>query len=160
MNTNRLPGASFLAGEAVFVLGFLFSVIAGAAMSVQGVMNTRLQDKVGLWEANAWVQGSAFALSLLVMWLFGSGSVRAFAGVPVGYWFGGAIGLVITVTVMLAIKGLNATLAISTILIAQLLVAALIDGFGWMGQEKSPMGIRQYIALALMLGGVALFKWK
>ena len=40
------------------LIGFLFSVIAGAAMSVQGVMNTRLQEHVGLWEANAYVQGT------------------------------------------------------------------------------------------------------
>lgn len=142
------------------MLGFLFSVVAGAAMSVQGVMNTRLQDSVGLWEANAYVQGTAFALSLAVMWIFGTGSLKAFAGVPVGYWFGGALGLVITVTVMLGIKGLDATVAISTILIAQLAVAAMIDGFGWMGQQRVAMGARQYVALAVMLGGVILFKWK
>lgn len=142
------------------MIGFLFSVIAGAAMSVQGVMNTRLQEGIGLWEANAYVQGTAFALSLIVMWIFGSGSWKAIADVPRGYWLGGALGLVITVTVMLSIRGLNATVAISAILIAQLLVAALIDAFGWMGQERVAMGIRQYIGLALMLGGVVLFKLK
>lgn len=142
------------------MLGFLFSVIAGAAMSVQGVMNTRLQEGIGLWEANVWVQGTAFALSLMVMWFFGSGSWKALADVPRGYWLGGALGLVITVTVMLSIRGLNATVAISAILIAQLLVAALIDAFGWMGQERVAMGIKQYLGLALMLGGVVLFKLK
>ena len=55
------------------MIGFLFSIIAGAAMSVQGVMNTRLQDRLGLWEANAFVQGTAFALSLIVMFIFGKG---------------------------------------------------------------------------------------
>lgn len=127
-------------------------------MSVQGVMNTRLQEGIGLWEANAYVQGTAFALSLLVAWIFGSGHFSAITNVPKGYWLGGVLGLVITVTVMLSIKGLNPTVAISTILIAQLLVAALIEALGWMGQEKVPMGIKQYIGLGLMLGGVVLFK--
>ena len=142
------------------MIGFLFSIIAGAAMSVQGVMNTRLQDSVGLWEANAYVQGTAFMLSLAVMWIFGSGDLKALATTPKGYLFGGALGLVITVTVMLSIKGLDATVAISAILIAQLLVAALIDAFGWMGQEKVSMGVKQYVGLALMLGGVVLVKWR
>ena len=142
------------------MLGFLFSVIAGAAMSVQGVMNTRLQEGIGLWEANAYVQGTAFALSLAVMWLFGSGSWKAIGDVNRGYLLGGALGLVITVTVMLSIKGLDATVAISTILIAQLLVAALIDALGWMGQEKVTFGVKQYLGVALMLGGVVLFKLK
>lgn len=140
------------------MIGFVFSIIAGAAMSVQGVMNTRLQDSVGLWEANAYVQGTAFALSLVVMWLFGTGDLRALASAPKGYLLGGALGLVITVTVMLSIKGLDATVAISVILIAQLLVAAAIDAFGWMGQQRMAMGLKQYLGLALMLGGVMVFK--
>ena len=140
------------------MIGFVFSIIAGAAMSVQGVMNTRLQDDLGLWEANAYVQGTAFALSLIVMWLFGTGNLKALTTVPKGYLLGGALGLVITVTVMLSIKGLNPTIAISTILIAQLLVAAAIDAFGWMGQEKVAMGVKQFLGLALMLGGVVVFK--
>ena len=74
------------------MIGFLFSVIAGAAMSIQGVMNTRLQERVGLWEANAYVQGTAFALSLVVMWLFGTGNLGALASAPRGYLLGGALG--------------------------------------------------------------------
>lgn len=56
------------------MLGFLFAVIAGAVMSVQGVMNTRLQENIGLWEANAFVQGTAFVLSLAVMWILARGT--------------------------------------------------------------------------------------
>lgn len=142
------------------MIGFLFSVIAGAAMSVQGVMNTRLSDKLGLWEANAFVQGTAFILSLLVALLFGKGDFGAIRAVPKGYLLGGALGLIITVTVMLSIKGLDATVAISAILIAQLLVAAMIDGFGWLGQEKLAMNWKHYAGVALMLGGVVLMKVK
>ena len=106
------------------------------------------------------MQGTAFFLSLLVMWLFGSGSWKAIAQVPRGYLLGGALGLVITVTVMLAIKGLNPTIAISAILIAQLLVAAAIDYFGWMGQEKMSFDWRQWTGVGLMLTGVLFMKWR
>lgn len=140
------------------MIGFLFSILAGAAMSIQGVMNTRLQDGVGLWEANAYVQGTAFLLSLAVMWLFGSGNWKAIADMPKWTLLGGALGLVITVTVMLSIKGLHPTVAISTILIAQLLVAAAIEAFGWMGQEKAAFGLKQFLGLGLMIGGMVVFK--
>ena len=140
------------------MIGFLFSILAGAAMSIQGVMNTRLQDGIGLWEANAYVQGTAFLLSLAVMWLFGNGNLRALTDMPKWTLLGGALGLVITVTVMLSIKGLHPAVAISTILIAQLLVAAAIEAFGWMEQEKMAFGIKQWIGLGLMLGGVIVFK--
>lgn len=139
-------------------MGFLFSILAGAAMSVQGVLNTRLSDKIGLYESNAWVQGTAFALSLLAVWLFGKGSFRELLQQPKIYLMGGALGIVITVTVMLGIGRLSPTVAISTILVSQLLVAALIDAFGLFGSECIPFTWNKYLAMALMIGGVVLFK--
>lgn len=139
-------------------MGFLFSVLAGAAMSVQGVLNTRLSDKIGLYESNAWVQGTAFALSLIAVWLFGKGSFRELFGQPKLYLMGGALGIVITVTVMLGIGRLSPTVAISTILVSQLLVAALIDAFGLFGSERIPFTWNKYLATALLVGGVVLFK--
>ena len=31
-------------------MGFIFAIISGAAMSIQGVMNTRLGEKIGVYE--------------------------------------------------------------------------------------------------------------
>ena len=141
-------------------MGWIFCAIAGALMSVQGVMNTRLSDKIGLFESNMYVQGTAFILSLIVMWIFGKGQLSRITGVNKGYLLGGVLGLMITITVMLGIGRVNPTMAVSTILIAQLIVAALIDGFGWMQTQKQPFQWQQLAAVALIAGGVVLFKWK
>lgn len=140
--------------------GIIFSIIAGAAMSIQGVMNTRLSDKIGLYESNAFVQGTAFLLSVLAVWILGKGSFKSLGEVNKLYWLGGVLGLVITITVMLGIGKLSPTVAISVILISQLLVAALIDAFGVMDSEKVAFTWNKYIGMALMIGGVLLFKWK
>lgn len=140
--------------------GIIFSIIAGAAMSIQGVMNTRLSDKIGLYESNVIVQGSAFILSLTALLLLGKGSLRAVTGVNKLYLLGGALGIVITVTVMLSMKSLSPAMAVSVILISQLLVAALIDAFGLMDSPQIPFTWNKYIGMALMIGGVILFKWK
>ena len=140
--------------------GFIFCIIAGAAMSIQGVMNTRLGEGIGNMEANLLVQASAAALSALALLFYRTGSFSKLGSVPWGYWLGGALGLVITLAVMLGIKALSPTVAISVILIAQLLVAAGIDAFGLMGSEKISFGWTKYAGLALMIGGVLLFKWK
>ena len=142
------------------MLGFIMSAIAGAAMSFQGVINTRLSDRIGLWESNVFAQGTAFILSLIVMLIWGKGSFSALAGTEKVYWLGGVLGLIITVTVMLSVKGLGPTAAVSVILITQLLTAALIDAFGLLGSEKLPFGWNKYVALGLMAGGMLLFKWK
>jgi len=69
------------------------------------------------------------------------------------------LGIVITLTVMLSIKSLGTTVAISIILISQLLVAALIDAFGIMGSERIDFGWNKYVGLAVMCGGMLLFKY-
>lgn len=141
------------------MLGFICALIAGAAMSIQGVMNTRLGDKVGVLEANAFVQAVGFVLALIVALIFGKGNIRLLPQSPWYSWLGGVIAPIITVTVMLSIKGLSPTIAISTILLAQLTVAALIDAFGVMGAEKVPFTWHKYVGVALMVGGVLLMKW-
>jgi len=142
------------------MLGVLMSILAGAAMSVQGVMNTRLSEKIGLHESNMFVQGTAFLLALIVMWTAGKGSLGSLAQTPWYYWLGGVLGLVITLTVMLGIGSLSPAVAVSIILISQLLVAALIDALGLMGAEKVPFTWRQFAGAGLMIAGVLLFKWQ
>ncbi len=142
------------------MIGFIYSAIAGAAMSIQGVMNTRLSDKIGLYESNVFVQGTAFALSLIAMWILGRGNFRAIGEVNKGYLLGGALGIVITITVMLSMSRLTPATAVSAILIAQLFTAAVIDAFGLMGTEKEAFGWNKYVGLALMVGGMLLFKLK
>ena len=97
-------------------------------------------------------------LSLIVSFIFGRGNIGALSETPKLFLSGGAIGVLITVGVMLAIKNQGTTLAVSVILIAQLLTAAIIDAFGLFGAEKVGFSLSKYIALALMIGGVILFK--
>lgn len=142
------------------MIGIIFSIIAGAAMSVQGVLNTRLGERIGVHESNAFVQGTAFVLAIIVALIWGKGSFKELFSPDTNkiYLFGGVLGLVITLTVMLAIGKLSPTTAISIILISQLLVAALIDAFGILGTEKMPFGFTKYLGVALMIVGVIIFK--
>lgn len=143
------------------MLGIIMAVVAGAAMSFQGVMNTRLGDKIGLYESNVFVQGTAFVLGVIAMLILGKGDITKLMAVDNKlYLMGGVLGLVITITVMLAIGNLSPTYAISVILINQLIVAALIDALGWLGSEKVPFTWNKYAGVALMIAGVLCFKWK
>lgn len=142
------------------MIGLIFSIIAGAAMSVHGVWNTRLQDKIGSFEATAFVQGTGFLFALAVMLVFGSGSFRHIGEVNKLYLLGGLLGIVITFTVMQGIGALGTTYAVSAILVSQLLSAALIDAFGLFGSEKTEFGFMKLLGLGLMIGGMTVFKMK
>ena len=78
------------------LLGIVFSIAAGMAMSGQGVMNTRLGEGIGTMEANAFVQGTAFALALAVLMFWRQGSFSQLGQVSKLYWLGGVLGIVIT----------------------------------------------------------------
>ena len=142
------------------LLGIILSIVAGMAMSVQGVMNTRLGEGIGNTEANAFVQATALVMALIVLLFWRQGSFTQLGQVNKLYWLGGVLGIVRTLAVMLGIKSLGTTLAISVILISQLLVAALIDAFGLMGSEKVAFGWNKYVGLALMTGGMLVFKFR
>lgn len=121
-------------------------------------MNTRLGEGMGTFHANAFVQSTAAALSLAALLFVRDGSFRHLGEVNKWYWLGGVLGLVITITVMLGMGSLGPTVAVSVILISQLLVAALIDAFGLMGSERIAFGWTKFLGLGLMIGGVLLFK--
>ena len=140
------------------MLGFIFCVIAGAAMSVQGVWNTRLGEHIGTMEANAFVQATAAALSAAALLFYRTGSFQALGGAPWYCMLGGALGLVITLTVMLGIGALSPTVAISVILIAPLPAAARIDAFGLFGAERVSFGWTKFLGLGLMAAGLLIFK--
>ena len=129
-------------------------------MSFQGVMNTRLGDKVGVLETNVFVQGTGLVLALVIMLIFGKGNLALLPQAPWYAWLGGLLAPVITVTVMLGMGMLNPLLAVSTILIAQLGVAALIDSLGWLGVTPAPFTWHKVVGLVLRCAGVVLMKLK
>ena len=123
-------------------------------------MNTRLGDKVGVLETNVFVQGTGLVLALIIMLIFGKGNLALLPQAPWYAWLGGLLAPVITVTVMLGMGMLNPLLAVSTILIAQLGVAALIDSLGWLGVTPAPFTWHKVVGLVLMCAGVVLMKLK
>ena len=141
-------------------MGYIFAVIAGACMSIQGVMNTRLSEKTGLFLSNTYVQGTAFLLSLIVLLFAKDTNFKGFGEVNKFYLFGGAFGIAITLTVMLSVKGTSPAIAVSTILVSQLICAAIIDAFGIMGTERIAFGWNKYVGAAIMIAGVMLFKMR
>lgn len=142
------------------MIAVIFAIISGISMSVQGVLDTRLSEKIGLWETNVLVQGTALILTLLITLFFGKGSYSELKVVNKLYLLGGALGVIITFTVMMSIGKLGATYAIGIILIAQLVAAALIDAFGLFGSEKISFYLKDVLGVAIMIIGIIVFKWK
>lgn len=140
------------------MIGYILAIISGAAMSLQGVMNTRLGEKIGFFASNAYVQGTAFIVSLITLFFAKDTNIKGFSDVNKFYLFGGLLGLIITLTVMFSIKNLSPAAAIATILISQLICAGLIDAFGVMDTPKVSFGWNKYLGIVIMITGIIIFK--
>lgn len=143
------------------MIGFFIALLSGALMSIQGVFNTQVTKTTGLWVSNGWVQLSAF-VACLVAWFFaGRDSVGALFKVEPKYvLLGGVIGAGITWTVVKSMEQLGPAKSALLIVIAQLIVAYLIELFGLFGVDKEPLEWRKVIGMGIALIGVAIFQWK
>ncbi len=141
------------------ILSIMLALLSGLAMSVQGVFNTRLSEKIGLWESIVIVQGTAFIFATILSFFLKNGSYKNIFSVNKLYLLGGLIGVIITFTVVKSISSMGATLGISIILVSQLVTAALIDAFGLFGNKQVNFGFKEILSILIMIFGIILFKW-
>lgn len=142
------------------MLAMIYAVISGISMTLQGVFNTRLEEKVGTWETNVIVQGTALIFTLIILIFFGKGNFKSVKEVNKLYLLGGILGVIIIFTVMKSIGSMGATVGIGIILIAQLASAGIVDAFGLFGTEKISFGFREFLGIGIMILGMIIFKWR
>ena len=143
------------------MIGFFIALLSGALMSVQGVFNTQVTKQSSIWAANVFVQFTA-ALVCLAMWFLAD---RTSLLIPVKVepkymLLGGAIGTFITYTVIKSMDMLGPAKAVMLIVVAQLIVAYLIEIFGLFQVDKQPWEWRKALGMGLAIAGIVIFKWK
>lgn len=143
------------------MIAFFIALISGALMSIQGVFNTQVTKASSIWAASAFVQLSALVVCLAA-WLFTDRSslMNVFKVEPKYMLLGGAIGAFITYTVIKCMDMLGPARAAMLIVVAQLLVAYIIELFGWFGAEKQTWEWRKAIGMIIAIVGIVIFKWK
>ncbi|MCD7882630.1 MAG: DMT family transporter [Lachnospiraceae bacterium] len=140
--------------------GILTAIISGALMSVQGVFNTEMTKQTSLWLSSAFVQLTAL-LVCLAAWLFTDRTnVMSLTEVEPKYMLlSGVIGAFITITVVKAMSALGPARAAMLIVIAQMIVAYVIELMGLFGVERQPLEGRKILGMAVAIVGIILFKW-
>lgn len=143
--------------------GWIIALISGTLMSVQGVFNTGVTKQTSTWLASAWVALSGFVVAIL-LWLFferNDADVMSLMKVDNKYMLlGGVIGAFITWSVIKSMAALGPAKAVLLIVIAQLIVAYLIELLGWFGVEKVNFQWTKLIGMALAIAGFIVFKWE
>lgn len=138
--------------------GFIIAIVSGALMSIQGIFNTNVTKSSSIWVAAGFVQLTALA-TCLIMWFFNgrpevSGVLRVDNKVSL---LGGVIGAFITFTVVKSVSELGIAKAEITIVVAQVIVAYLIELFGLFSSKKAEFSWLKLLALIIAAGGVFMF---
>ena len=129
--------------------GVMIALASGALMSIQGVFNTGV----------AFVQFTALLVCLAAWLLYDRTSFWSLWEIQDKYvLLGGAIGALITATVIRSMNALGPAKAAMLIVIAQLAVAWMIELLGVFGVEKQEFSMRKLLGLLIAVAGVITFE--
>jgi transporter family-2 protein len=143
------------------MIGFFVAIISGALMSIQGVFNTKVTENSSLWAANTFVQFTALLVCIGAWLITDRTSFKQVISVEPKYTLlGGVIGAFITLTVIKSMEALGPAKAVMLIVIAQLIVAYLIELLGLFGTDKQPFSWRKIIGMGIAIAGVVVFKFE
>lgn len=146
--------------ENIKMKGIIFPIIAGIFIAMQGVFNTRVSAKIGLWETNTIVMAIGFITAAIITIFIGNGSFTKISGVNKIYLLGGMFGVVVVYCIMKGISLLGATYSVGIVIVSQLIVAMIIDTFGLFGSPKISFDITKPGGVLIIIIGVIVFKLK
>ena len=137
-------------------LAVTLAIIAGALTSVQSAINTELGKEIGGLGA-ALVSFSVGTAGLALYYLFsGQGGLKGITKVPPYLLIGGLFGALFVFGMIKLIPQIGVSSAIAGVIAGQLMLAVLIDHFGWFGLTKFSLNLSRGIGALLLLLGVRL----
>jgi transporter family-2 protein len=117
-----------------------------------------LGERVGIVPAIAFSTLVAVGGGLLVLAVVerGVGGLRAALQEPLWLWSGGVLSLFIVLAVTVSPPRIGVAATVGFVIAGNLVMAAVIDHFGLLGQDEIPIGWSRVLGLALLAAGAAL----
>ena len=138
----------------------LMMVAGGAMMSCQAPINAALRNHVGVFESSliSFTVGTLALILIVLIW--GKGSVGAIRNVAWWHLLGGLIGAIFVTATLLAAPRIGVTQMVMATLAGQMVAAMLIDRYGWLGIAPKPIELTRVAGVALLVASVVLINWK
>ncbi|ADL12637.1 DMT family transporter [Acetohalobium arabaticum] len=137
---------------------FIFAVIAGTAMAIQGSLNSVLGKVIGFWEATFVVHIIATSLVAVIIFIFSlnKGDFGNLMETPWYTYIGGILNVIILYGVVVTIPKLGVANATTLIIVGQVTTAVIIDHFGFWGLEAVPFQWTKLIGVGLLALGARI----
>ena len=140
---------------------FFIGILSGSMITIQSVLNASLGQRAGNFGSVLLL--TIVSIAVLVGLIIGFPATANFRQLP-GFseWYlyiGGALGVGILAAPILLIPRIGATATLTAIVLGQLLLALLIDHFGWLSSPKIEISLLRIMGvLFLLLGAFFLRK--
>jgi bacterial/archaeal transporter family-2 protein len=134
----------------------ILPLVGGALIAAQAPINARLRTALESPVGSAFVS-FAIGTAVLFVALAVVGDVPRLATLGGGPWWaylGGACGAVFVFATLVASPRVGVTATFVAVILGQVLAAALIDRFGWLGVPSVPITVERLAAIGLL--GVSL----
>lgn len=131
---------------------------AGIAGGIQAAVMGELGDRVGIVPAVAFSVLVSFicAAAALLLWERSLAGVSAAVHEPPWLWVGGIASIYIVLAATVAVPRIGVAATIGLVIAGNLIMAALIDQYGLLGQEQVAISWLRLLGLALLAIGAAL----
>ena len=140
--------------------GIIFATCAGIFIAVQSALNSRLNEKLGLWESTVTILSVGLLFALTMMLFFGNRNFRPILEVNKLYLMGGVFGVLIVFSAMIAYSSLGATSATIVLLLFQVIAATVIDTFGLFSMNTIALTPNRILGIMLMIAGILVFNFR
>ena len=136
----------------------VLALAAGLAGSVQAAVMGKLGERVGTFEALAFstIVALVIACTTLLVVRQSFAGIGAAARQPAWLWLGGALSAFIVLSVTVGPPRIGVTATLALVITGQLVMAAMIDRFGWFGNDEIALHWPRIAGLVLLAAGAAL----
>ncbi len=137
----------------------LFAALGGGLIAAQAPINARMRSAVGspiLSAAISFTVGTLVLVAAALSTESGRGGLAQMGGAPWWAWVGGLCGALLVTATLMAAPRIGVTTTFVAVILGQVLVATLIDRFGWFGQAVRQLTPERITALGLMAVALVL----
>ena len=146
------------------VLNFywLLAAVAGAGLAAQAGVNTQLRAATGsaLWTSLISASITVVLLAAALLAQRDSLVTDGYGRYPWWIWTGGIAGASYVLAAVALARPLGVATLFAAVIVGQLTAGLVIDHFGWFNVPVHRVSPERLIGAALLVGGMALIRWR
>ncbi|WP_037285493.1 DMT family transporter [Saccharibacillus sacchari] len=135
---------------------YLLALLAGAALSFEGAIYAELGKSIGQVETSFY-NFAAGTIIVGLLWLFfGKGEISQIKRAPKWSLLGGLLGVVYLTSIVISVPFVGVGVTMVAVIIGQMVMSMVIEHYGWLGSEPTPVNKEKILAVVAMTAALLL----